>query len=57
MLSNDFDHGHYGLDHGVHDDHAMEIDTKTRIENLLMAYADAMGMEHEELAKVIAKCI
>nr|GEX91112.1 hypothetical protein [Tanacetum cinerariifolium] len=57
MLSNDYDHGHYGLDHGVHDDHAMEIDTQTRIENLLMAYADAMGMEHEELAKVIAKCI
>ena len=70
MLSNDYDHGHYGIHNSlvnieglddvckwlcddvkdqrmdessicVHDD-AMEIDSQTRIENILMAYKDAM---------------
>ncbi|XP_071738462.1 protein NODULATION SIGNALING PATHWAY 2-like [Rutidosis leptorrhynchoides] len=35
----------------------MEFDSQTGINNLLMAYAEAMEMEHEELAKVIVKCI
>nr|XP_043638479.1 protein NODULATION SIGNALING PATHWAY 2-like [Erigeron canadensis] len=41
----------------VVEDDAMENDSQTGIKNLLMAYADAKGMEHEELAKVIAKCL
>ncbi|KAD7477589.1 hypothetical protein E3N88_00725 [Mikania micrantha] len=35
----------------------MEFDSQTGTKNLLMAYAEAIRMEQEELAKVIVKCI
>ncbi|KAI3750534.1 hypothetical protein L2E82_21175 [Cichorium intybus] len=41
----------------VETDDAMEIESQTGIQSLLMAYADAMGKEQGELATVIMKCI
>ncbi|KAI3819098.1 hypothetical protein L1987_12921 [Smallanthus sonchifolius] len=38
-------------------DESMEFDSQTGIKNLLMAYAEAIEMEQEELAKVIVKCV
>ncbi|KAK1437145.1 hypothetical protein QVD17_02931 [Tagetes erecta] len=67
VLSNDsgHDHDHDRVDMHTHslvntqwfDDETMEFDSQTGIKNLLMAYADAIEMEQEELAKVIVKCI
>ncbi|KAI3677653.1 hypothetical protein L6452_36919 [Arctium lappa] len=38
-------------------DDAMETESRNGIQNLLMAYADAMGIGQKELANVIMKCI
>ncbi|XP_023758269.1 protein NODULATION SIGNALING PATHWAY 2 [Lactuca sativa] len=39
------------------DSEAMEMESKTGIQNLLMAYAEAMGLQQRKLAEVIQKCI
>ncbi|CAI9301566.1 unnamed protein product [Lactuca saligna] len=39
------------------DSEAMEMESETGIQNLLMAYAEAMGLQQRDLAEVIQKCI
>ncbi|GJT49688.1 nodulation-signaling pathway 2 protein-like protein [Tanacetum coccineum] len=41
----------------VHNDDAMEIESQTGHQNLLMAYSEAIGLGQLELAKVIQKCV
>ncbi|XP_023758270.1 protein NODULATION SIGNALING PATHWAY 2 [Lactuca sativa] len=40
-----------------HDSEAMEMESETGIQNLLTAYAEAIGLQQRDLAEVIQKCI
>ncbi|XP_076915781.1 protein NODULATION SIGNALING PATHWAY 2-like [Bidens hawaiensis] len=42
---------------GYVQEESMELDSQTGISDLLMAYAEAIEMERQELAKVIMKCV
>ncbi|PWA86779.1 transcription factor GRAS [Artemisia annua] len=41
----------------IHKDDTMEIESQTRLRNLLMAHAEATGLGQNKLAQVIQKCV